>query len=106
MLVRPPARLVTGLLLLAAITVATSSAAAAQDDTTTSTALVRSDAESPAGNILPRPNTGQAPDSPNDPGGWQQYVVFGTIVAGLGLITLLVIRESKRARQRRSTPAG
>jgi hypothetical protein len=78
---------------------ATSGPASAQADTTTDTRpVVEGDGNSPMGNILPRPNTGQAPDSPNDPGGWQQYLVFGLIIAGLALIVVFVARESRRAR--------
>lgn len=73
------------------------------DDATTTTTMVESDGPSPAGNILPRPDTGQAPDSPNDPGGWQQYLVFGLILAGIGLIVGMVIRESRRVRSRQAT---
>jgi hypothetical protein len=68
-----------------------------QSDTTVAT----SDEGSSVGNILPRPNTGQAPDSPNDPGGWQQYLVFALIFAGLGAIVLFATRESRRARAER-----
>jgi hypothetical protein len=76
--------------------------ALAQSDTTVDTRPVIDDGSSPAGNILPRPNTGQAPDSPNDPGGWQQYLVFGLILGGLALIAALVVRESRKARHARS----
>jgi hypothetical protein len=71
---------------------------ARQSDTTIATA---DDGGSSVGNILPRPNTGQTPDSPNDPGGWQQYLVFALIFAGLGAIVLLATRESRRARAER-----
>jgi hypothetical protein len=67
-------------------------------DATVDTRPVIDDGSSPVNNILPRPNSGQAPDSPNDPGGWQQYLVFGLILAGLVVIVLLVLRESRRAR--------
>lgn len=60
----------------------------------------------PLGDIIPRPNSGQAPDSPNDPGGWQQYLVFGLILAGLATIFGLAVRESRRARARRDARAG
>lgn len=69
---------------------------AGQDEPSTTTALV-SDEDSPLGDIIPRPNSGQAPDSPNDPGGWQQYMVFGLLVAGMVGIVLLVRRSSRRA---------
>lgn len=70
----------------------------AQDDPTT-TSLAPSGPDSPAGNILPRPNSGTAPDSPNDPGGWQQYMVFALIGLGLLAIVALATRESRRIRR-------
>lgn len=82
--------------------------AAAQDGGeggTTTTELV-SDEDSPLGDIIPRPNSGQAPDSPNDPGGWQQYLVFGAILFGLAAIVLLVRRESRRSLARREGADG
>lgn len=81
----------------------TPSWSAAQSDSTVDTRPVVDDANSPEGNILPRPNSGRAPDSPNDPGGWQQYMVFGLIVAGLGAIAGLVVRESRSARRTRAS---
>ncbi|MGY6502098.1 MAG: hypothetical protein ACXIVQ_14540 [Acidimicrobiales bacterium] len=68
------------------------------DDTDTTVAPEESETQLPTGNILPRPNTGRAPDSPNDPGGWQQYMVFGLIFAGLGVIVALVVRDSRKAK--------
>lgn len=85
------------------VTGAPSMAAAAplpsqQDEVTSTTA---SEGDSSVGDILPRPNSGQAPDSPNDPGGWQQYLVFAALFVGLAAIALLVRRESRRARAAR-----
>lgn len=91
------------LLATAIVTVGTAGPVLAQDepeDGTTTTEVVR-DEDSPLGDIIPRPNSGQAPDSPNDPGGWQQYLVFGAIIAGMAAIVLLVRRESRRALARR-----
>lgn len=70
--------------------------AADEDEPATTTQQV-ADEDSPLGDIIPRPNSGRAPDSPNDPGGWQQYMVFGLIVGGMAAIVLLVRRSSKRA---------
>lgn len=104
---RPVARtLGVGLLavLCATVLVATpATVATAQSDGTTST-VDAGDGPSPVGNIVPRPNSGQAPDSPNDPGGWQQYLVFALIFAGLGVIMALAVRESRRARSARPQP--
>lgn len=96
-------RLVAAAALAAALCLAgvrTAPEAAAQSETTVDTRPVIDDPNSPLGNMLPRPNSGQAPDSPNDPGGWQQFLVFGLIAGGLGVIVLLVRRESRRARAR------
>ncbi len=74
----------------------------ATETDTTPTTQVETDGPSPAGNILPRPGSGQAPESAGDPGGWLQYTVFGLIIGGVALIALLVARESKKARAARS----
>lgn len=87
------------LLVLAGVGSPTPLHAQAADPTTTA---VESDGQSPAGNILPRPGSGQAPDSPNDPGGWMQYLVFGVILAGIAIIVLLVVRESRNAKGNRT----
>lgn len=86
-----------GVLTLAVALAVTAPAASAQSDEATTT-TAEPDTQLPTGNILPRPNSGQAPDSPNDPGGWQQYLVFGLIFAGLAVIVVLVTRESRKAR--------
>jgi hypothetical protein len=106
----PGRRALTGLLVALAVVVMSAAGTAAPlhaqaaDPTTTA---VESDGQSPAGNILPRPGSGQAPDSPNDPGGWMQYAVFGVILAGIAIIVLLVVRESRKARgNRTSTGTG
>lgn len=98
----PLRRLAVLLVAVTALVVGAPSANAAlhaqQDEVTTTTA---SEGDSSVGNILPRPNSGQAPDSPNDPGGWQQYLVFAVLFVGLAAIVLLVRRESRRARAAR-----
>ena len=104
-MIRLVARLAAASLLATALlfTGTTAPPVAGQTETTVDTRPVVEDPNSPVGNILPRPNTGRAPDSPNDPGGWQQYLVFGLILGGLALIGSLVVRESRRARAARST---
>ena len=81
--------------LVAALAVPVGAADEEDEPATTTQQVV--DEDSPLGDIIPRPNSGRAPDSPNDPGGWQQYMVFGLIVAGMAAIVLLVRRSSKRA---------
>lgn len=48
--------------------------------------------------IIPRPGEGQAPDEPGDRGGWEQWAVFGALVAGLALIIVLVVRSARHNR--------
>lgn len=66
-------------------------------DTTTTEIEVERDSQ--FGNILPRPNSGQAPDSANDRGGWQQYMVFALIGVGLLAIVALATRQSRKIRR-------
>jgi hypothetical protein len=53
------------------------------------------------GNIIPEPNSGIGPEEPGDRGGWQQWAVLVAIVAGVGTIGLLVVRESRGRRAAR-----
>jgi hypothetical protein len=52
--------------------------------------------------IIERPEDGRAPEQPGDPGGWQQLALLGLVVVGLGTVTLLVWRSSRKARSRGS----
>lgn len=63
------------------------------------------DAPLPGGDIIPQPNSGQEPEDAGDRGGVLQGVVFVAILAGLGTIGGLAVRESRRAR-RRDQPSG
>lgn len=56
--------------------------------------------------IIPRPGEGQAPRHPNDRGGAQQYLVLGMIVGGIGCVTGLAWRSTRRARTGRLTGAA
>lgn len=97
------------LLVLAAVTAAVvallvpmpgaGAAVPAQDGSTTTQPPVR-DGDSPINDILPEPNSGEAPEHPSDRGGWQQIMVFCLLVGGMGVIALLVVRESRAARRR------
>ena len=92
---RGPA-LVAGLLLVALLSLAPAPAAQAQeggDDTTTTTVPV------PVDDIIPRPNSGSEPSEAGDRGGALQVAVLVAIVAGLGVIVVLAVRESRRARR-------
>ncbi len=54
--------------------------------------------------IIARPEDGRGPEQPGDPGGWEQLVLFGVVVAGLGTLGLLGWRSSRRARARARPP--
>ncbi len=47
--------------------------------------------------IIPRPGEGQAPEHPNDRGGWEQFLVLGLIVCSVAAIGALAWRSSRRA---------
>jgi hypothetical protein len=66
---------------------------AGDDTTTTSTVPV------PVDDIIPRPNSGAEPNEAGDRGGALQVAVLVGIVAGVGVIVALVVRESRRARR-------
>ncbi len=72
--------------------------AGAQDGSTEITTTTAPVAGVPAPDIVPKPNSGRPPESATDPGGWAQYAVMFGIIGGLGLIVLLVMRESRRKR--------
>jgi hypothetical protein len=54
----------------------------------------------PAGDIIPEPDSGRAPEDAGDRGGALQVTVFLAIVGGLATIVALGVRESRRARAR------
>lgn len=56
----------------------------------------------PGDDIIPDPDTGQGPEDPGDRGGALQIAVLVGIVAGVGVIVALVVRESRRGRERGS----
>ncbi len=67
----------------------------ADSDTTTTSVI----AEIP--HSIQRPNTGTPPTDPGDRGGWLQGAIFFIICAGVVVIGVLVVRESRKARARR-----
>lgn len=56
----------------------------------------------PAQDMIPEPNSGQAPDEAGDRGGALQILVFAVMVAAIGGGVALMVRESRRARARRA----
>ncbi|HEY8524294.1 MAG TPA: hypothetical protein VIL48_04980 [Acidimicrobiales bacterium] len=105
-------RLLSALLLVGAVSTgavllaAPAGPAAAQvpgEPATTST-----EGENPAApeqDIIPQPDSGQAPEDAGDRGGALQLVVLAATVVGVGVVATLAVRESRRNRARR-TPAG
>jgi NADH:ubiquinone oxidoreductase subunit 3 (subunit A) len=53
-----------------------------------------------APHIIPRPNSGEAPQHAGDRGSGTQYLVVAGMLVALGVIVLLVRRESRRKRPR------
>lgn len=49
--------------------------------------------------IIPLPNSGVAPKSPTDRGGWAQYTVLGGIVGALVILFLLIVRDSRKKKR-------
>ena len=56
--------------------------------------------------MLTIPNSGVAPESSTDRGGWAQYAVLGGIVLALGTIIFFISRESRTAKRRRAQVSG
>lgn len=53
------------------------------------------------GDIIPEPNSGRAPASPSDPGGWLQLSLFFIVMAFIAGMVVYVWWQSKKARERR-----
>ncbi len=54
--------------------------------------------------IIPMPNSGQEPTEAGERGGALQVLVFVLIIAGVGGIVAMIVREGRRNRAARSTP--
>ena len=52
----------------------------------------------PGDDIIPQPNSGREPEEAGDRGGGLQVLVLVVIVAGIGGIVTMVVRESRRNR--------
>jgi uncharacterized protein HemX len=68
--------------------------AGAQDDPTTSSTV----AELPPADIIPRPNSGTAPEEAGDRGGALQLGLLALVVVVLAGGVVNVVRQSRRAR--------
>jgi hypothetical protein len=86
-------------LVVLCVTLQTAPAAAQDPSSTTTTTVVVPDQE-----IIPRPNSGDAPHDAGDRGGVLQLAVLGLVVVGIGGAVALVVRQSRRARPDSSSP--
>jgi hypothetical protein len=59
----------------------------------------------PGQDIIPQPNSGHEPTDAGDRGGALQVAVLVAIVAGVGVVTALAVRDGRRSR-RRAAGAG
>jgi hypothetical protein len=73
------------------------------DDGTGGSSDDDSDEPLPGDDIIPLPNSGRAPEEAGDRGGALQILVFVLIVAGVGGIVTMIVRESRRNRAARQT---
>jgi hypothetical protein len=84
-------------MLLGAVLALTGAATAPTGDRpSTTTSTTQPGYEPP--HIIPRPNSGHAPTEAGDRGGALQLGLLALIVGGLGLIVVLIVRDSRRAR--------
>ncbi|NLD77095.1 MAG: hypothetical protein GX643_10555 [Acidimicrobiales bacterium] len=56
----------------------------------------------PKPQIIPKPNSGKAPEDPGDRGGWAQLGLLGLIVVTVGGVTYGIVRGTKRSRAGRA----
>ena len=82
------------LVLLALSVLLAPASAAAQDSESTTTTV----ASVPDQDIVPKPNTGEAPHDAGDRGGALQLAVLGLVALAIGGTIAVVVRQSRRAR--------
>ena len=83
------------LLVALATLVLTAPPASAQEPGTTTTSLP----QVPTQEIVPQPNSGTDPDEAGDRGGALQVTVLVLVVVAVGGAVVMVVRQSRRARQ-------
>ncbi len=64
------------------------------------------DGEVPTQDIIPEPNSGEAPDEAGDRGGGLQLAVFALVVAAIVGGGAYVALQARRAREDRGQPSG
>lgn len=84
--------LVAGALALAILAPAVTALAQEPPPSTTSPEQV------PTEDIIPRPDSGEEPSEAGDRGGGLQLAVLAVMVAGVGVIALLAVRQSRNVR--------
>jgi hypothetical protein len=88
-------RLVAAAVLLTAVAGLVPATAVAAGDTSTT----RPPPDAPS--IIPRPDSGTEPTDAGDRGGALQTILFIVMLGGVIVVGALVVRESRRARERR-----
>jgi len=64
-----------------------------------SSALAQDPVQVPTQDIVPEPNSGQAPSEAGDRGGALQLLILGAVLATIGGATCHLVRQSRRARE-------
>lgn len=60
------------------------------------------DPEAPAGEIIPEPNSGEAPEEAGDRGGALQLALLGTVTLAVACIAVYLVGRSRPAREARA----
>jgi hypothetical protein len=90
-------RLIVALTLVAATMLAPSFRVHAQTATTTTTVVMTDDGQaSQTKSVIPKPNSGSAPQQAGDRGGALQIGLFGVLVLALAFIGAVIIRSTMR----------
>jgi hypothetical protein len=90
-------RFMSVLMLVVCTLLAPSSGAFAQTSTTTTTVAVSDDGQvGQTKSVIPRPNSGSAPQQAGDRGGSLQLALFGLLLAALAFIGAVIIRSTMR----------
>jgi hypothetical protein len=90
-------RLIAALMLTGATLLAPSLSAQAQTATTTTTVAMADDSQAgQTKSVIPKPNSGSAPQQAGDRGGALQLGLFGVLVLALAFIGAVIIRSTMR----------
>jgi hypothetical protein len=90
-------RLIVALTLAVATLLTPSFSAHAQTATTTTIVVIADDSQAgQTKSVIPRPNSGSAPQQAGDRGGALQLALFGVLVLALAFIGAVIIRSTMR----------